>query len=403
MVEIPPLEELLLNFESFGDNCEFGLFQRQAGLEPLGLFRFAYTPLPSLLRGLACRFADMPSKITVSAAGNGEFMLKIEEYGFTYHTGRHVGEIEIEALRKDETTKMGFLIRRLTGTLASGEKIFVRKPQVKETLQDARTLLAAMQVYGPATLLFVSEADAAHPSGSVEMVGPHLIRGWVDRFAPYEDAHSINFTHWVDVCRGAYALWKSGFAVGSRLVAPVRASYASNLLLSGKAADEAGRRLVPQKRDVSTEVLAGSFPWRDPAADTICQHVLSDEKGFVGLRVDRLRPGSPYTCSLWVKLLDGPRLEKLGLFMQGGKFIRWRHVKLGQQGVWQRLEVTGIAPEDGILFPRLHMKGPSGTGLATKVSFITANWRFEEGLMVDAEERPTAVEPAAARRLTVNA
>jgi hypothetical protein len=28
--------ELMLNFESIGDSCEFGLVQRMAGAEPLG-------------------------------------------------------------------------------------------------------------------------------------------------------------------------------------------------------------------------------------------------------------------------------------------------------------------------------------------------------------------------------
>lgn len=35
-----PIDELMLSFESLGDNCEFGLVQRQANIEPLGLLRF---------------------------------------------------------------------------------------------------------------------------------------------------------------------------------------------------------------------------------------------------------------------------------------------------------------------------------------------------------------------------
>jgi hypothetical protein len=32
---VPPPEQLVMNFESLGDNCEFGIVQRYAGAEPL--------------------------------------------------------------------------------------------------------------------------------------------------------------------------------------------------------------------------------------------------------------------------------------------------------------------------------------------------------------------------------
>jgi len=40
---VPVLDDrdLVLQFESIGDNCELGLVQRRAGSEPLGLLRFA--------------------------------------------------------------------------------------------------------------------------------------------------------------------------------------------------------------------------------------------------------------------------------------------------------------------------------------------------------------------------
>ena len=37
-----PLNRTIAQFESLGDNCEFGLLQRQLKAEPLGLFRFSF-------------------------------------------------------------------------------------------------------------------------------------------------------------------------------------------------------------------------------------------------------------------------------------------------------------------------------------------------------------------------
>ena len=47
---------LALQFESLGDNCELGLVQRRAGVEPLGLLRFAGAPLRRLITALDARF-----------------------------------------------------------------------------------------------------------------------------------------------------------------------------------------------------------------------------------------------------------------------------------------------------------------------------------------------------------
>jgi hypothetical protein len=62
--------DLVLNFESIGDNCEFGLVQRMAGAEPLGLLRFSSTPLPLLVRALRARFDGLADPANVLVWGN---------------------------------------------------------------------------------------------------------------------------------------------------------------------------------------------------------------------------------------------------------------------------------------------------------------------------------------------
>src|ERR1700709_963317 len=91
--------DLVLQFESIGDNCEFGLVQRLAGAEPLGLLRFAGTPLRNLLGGLNARFADIadPNHVRV-VAENGEFMVKLTKYDFTFHAHVKVGDMAPDVL-----------------------------------------------------------------------------------------------------------------------------------------------------------------------------------------------------------------------------------------------------------------------------------------------------------------
>ena len=98
----------MLQFESIGDNCELGLVQRQAGAEPLGLLRFAGTPLRNLVRALHARFANIadPAHVRLNAE-NGEYMVKLTKYDFTYHAHVKVGEMEPTALHLQQVPHRG--------------------------------------------------------------------------------------------------------------------------------------------------------------------------------------------------------------------------------------------------------------------------------------------------------
>ncbi len=71
------LQDLMLRFAALGDNCEFGLVQRQAGAEPLGLLRFAGFHIPAerrlgrLIEALDREFEGVgrPETVRVGAAG----------------------------------------------------------------------------------------------------------------------------------------------------------------------------------------------------------------------------------------------------------------------------------------------------------------------------------------------
>jgi hypothetical protein len=91
------------------------------------------------------------------------------------------------------------------GDLASGEKIFVWQSRGSTTLEQVVPLLHAIRRRGPNTLLWVTEADERHAPGSVENLGSGLLKGYVVRFAPYDNATDINASSWFEVCHRAYA------------------------------------------------------------------------------------------------------------------------------------------------------------------------------------------------------
>ena len=64
----------------------------------------------------------------------------------------------------------------------------------------------ALARYGDNTLLWVVPAETDRPAGTVEVIMPGLLRGYIDRFAPDDNAHDFSFEGWLHVCANAWAL-----------------------------------------------------------------------------------------------------------------------------------------------------------------------------------------------------
>jgi len=207
-----PLHELMMQFESLGENCEFGLVQRRCGAEPLGLLRFASAPLPVLLAGLRARFEGLgdPGEIDIQISENQqEYLVVDKRFGFLYHPWVLVGEAEPEDIRQREVKRLPFLRRKLLEDLDEAHKIFVYRGMRQQPQVLIMRLVEALRVYGPAELLWVTLHEGEHPPGTVEAVAPGLLKGYIDRFAPGENAHALSLECWTTLCRNALALHRT--------------------------------------------------------------------------------------------------------------------------------------------------------------------------------------------------
>lgn len=210
VVNVTPAR-FIMNFESLGDNCEFGLVQRRCGAEPfLSLLRFAGMALPTLLRALDAglhEFGDAANvEIQLDDKPRPEYVVHEKRYGVIFHTFRYQGEIHEEELRASESKRLAYYARRFVGDLKRGKKIFVVKRNLPLREDEILPLYTALSSYGPNVLLWMVPADKEHTSGSVEVVIPGLLKGFIDRFAPHEDATTLLFDHWLEVCANAYQL-----------------------------------------------------------------------------------------------------------------------------------------------------------------------------------------------------
>ena len=199
-----PAAQFMMQFESLGDNCEFGLVQRRCGAEPLSLLRFSNLGLRDLVRALETGFEGLgePGSLNfwTDDSPRREYVLRDSRLSLTFHTFLYYGEVDEGRLMQQQSARLKLLRRKLLEDLADGEKIFVVKRNAAPREEEILALFAGLNRYGRNTLMWVVAADEQHEAGSVERVLPGLLKGYIDRFAPYENAHDLSFDLWLRLC-----------------------------------------------------------------------------------------------------------------------------------------------------------------------------------------------------------
>jgi hypothetical protein len=260
--------DLVLAFESLGDNCELGMLQRQVGVEPLGLLRFAGAPLRDLIRALRSRFAGIadPDRIRIEPE-NGEYMVRLAACNFTRHADVKVGEMPPEAVHEQQCRVIRFLANKLIEDLETPCKILVFRQNEALSAGDLVDLRIALSGYGRSTLLWIQPACIGHPPGSVEVVDDWMMTGYVRRLADRDDVPALDKASWLQVLRAAHAIWRQageGPLVWPEYAMPPRAELtfgrdgnAGPSLGAGWSAAEAGFTWAIGERSMLTMAVPG--------------------------------------------------------------------------------------------------------------------------------------------------
>lgn len=209
-----------MNFESLGGSghgCEFGIFQREFGAEPLGLLRWADLGHEALTEALETGFegVGLPEQTELfvpPSIGRGEYWTRDKRYWMAMRTFVPADEITEDKMFERVCRRLQFLKRKMIEDLAGASKIFVYKVIARNlTDEEVGRIHRAMRRYGDNTLLYVGYADSDHPVGTVEIAKPGLILGYVERFAFSPDDTNLGpaTDGWLEVCVAAYRLWQS--------------------------------------------------------------------------------------------------------------------------------------------------------------------------------------------------
>ena len=210
------LRELVQQFESLGGRglgCEFGMFQRDLGAEPLGLLRWADMPFEGIATVLENQFAGVGLPENTEVFVNRENGTRAEYCtrdlrGYMFmRCFVYEDEMSIKAMRTQALRRLVYLRDKLIADLKAHDKIFVWRC-TERTLTDAEVarLHAALRSYGDNTLLYVQLADAGHLNGSVRIAADGLLIGYMDRFkvSPAGQLSSAPPTaSWLRLCKEA--------------------------------------------------------------------------------------------------------------------------------------------------------------------------------------------------------
>jgi hypothetical protein len=202
--------DLVMQFESMGDNCEFGLVQRKIGSERLSLLRYAGVgDIEALAAAIANGFVDMsePGAIGLTSHGN-EWIAHVHSARLVFHTGRSVDQISHEKIIQEETRKLVFMAQKFIDDCEAATKTFVYRVHKDERggpdgTRGMERIYDAMTTHGPVALLWVNVADEANPDGTIRHVRDRLYRGYIDHLAPAWNAFDFRPESWLNLLRNA--------------------------------------------------------------------------------------------------------------------------------------------------------------------------------------------------------
>lgn len=192
--------------DRWGFGCEFGLFQREMGIEPMGLLRWGSLGPHALIRALDEDFAEVDRTDTLHLWGEGHWGYTQRAYGLRVdHSDLEIGKVSEDAARQKLCAMLAFLRQKLLEDLEDGRKIFVYR-MLDETADPAliTRMAAAVARHGPGTLMFAQVGAR----DEVVRLGPSLLLATMTRFSSLGENRGFDWRHseWLGLCHQALAL-----------------------------------------------------------------------------------------------------------------------------------------------------------------------------------------------------
>lgn len=211
--------EMLGQFESLGDNCEFASLQKAYGVNTPAMFRWSDTSVAMLIEALGDDLAggDDIANLEVRPEHDGEYLLHHRLYRSTSHTFALVDRDDPALVLKREQRRLVMLRRKFLEDLRDGRRTYVFRSVNPVSADEAGALNEALRRKGPNRLLWVRQASHPGAAGRVSRSRDGLLTAEIAALAPYDRGTSFSTRAWLPVLRQAQALIEVG-QPGERLV-----------------------------------------------------------------------------------------------------------------------------------------------------------------------------------------
>ena len=194
--------DLVLRFESIGENCELGFVQRHFGAEPLGVFRWAGISYGALIDALGSRLegiGDPQQTDLLINPNNNEYYTQDRRYGMSMHTFILQGGASSNSVKNKMCRRLVYLREKLIEDFADPSKIFVFNSASPLTDEDLMRLRRALDAYGATPLLHV--APHPHmPPGAVAPASERVWRASLGRTGYDGRVWNVEFESWEKIC-----------------------------------------------------------------------------------------------------------------------------------------------------------------------------------------------------------
>ena len=196
-----PTQKLMRMTESLGDNCEYGFWQRYRAYEPSSLFRWAITPVESLLKFMDARGPLYEREnLSVHSAG----MVNDSRFGFKFHSrlvepdgdGGHrllQDQAAFDEVYQDEVAKIAHLQNKFFDEMWKKPGVYIIKNNKGITEEQARRVLHHLHHHNTTNHLVWVEADGAP---ALHDIGGGLLHGSLPALAPYMTADAYAEGGW---------------------------------------------------------------------------------------------------------------------------------------------------------------------------------------------------------------
>lgn len=195
--------DLVMRYDSLGDNCELGFVQRAFDAEPLSLTRFGEISLEEMCRALDARFEGLTEATNLIAEGEDKWDIRDRRYNLAYHTFIGKESASAEEIIAEQSRRLDFLRTKFLNDIAGDAKTFTLWRRRRLTDSEVNPIFDALRRHGPAWMLYLVESE---PIGHVEVVQPGLMRGHIDRLAPNDATGVPSLRGWLTVLMNAWIL-----------------------------------------------------------------------------------------------------------------------------------------------------------------------------------------------------